>query len=772
MIAAFSLAGAYLILLGLAIRSRTRRDPSEGWLLALCTFSIVLMLLHGLLLSPYLLPGIAPYSQLLAVVGFVVSVTLTGFLTITYLGLRRQATLLWAALSVAWAASTGITQALNIPAITGGQIILLPAASVPMTLSLELLTVGWLLLALCLFGIIARAFLTEKLPLYANRILFWFVVIPPLLLGDALSAWLNPPWNYVGYITRLIGVIGAVYGITSHRVLDLRDTARWIISRSILALVTGGLVAGAILASDNLQYWIQPSAYIYLVAGLGLAGALILPPARQVTRWLLGRLIDRGQTDAAEAVRLYSQRISGLIDLKDLAATSSRTTRELFSTHQSCLILATQRDDSLSLEVFGSDRADRIRPGSLALTSPIYSHFINGRGPLPQYDIDYHKDYLAVPPGERRYFSGLEMDIYAPIISDGKLLGMLALGPKGNDDPYRSSEMELLSALANQTVAALENARLVSDLRSLNREISSLNQDLNLTNERLERLDSVKSDFIAIASHELRTPLTQIQGYVDLLLEMSERNLLTPEQITDIMTSLRRASLRMGEVISSMLDVSQIDVDNMDLNFVETSLASIIKLAIEPYSDAIHNRNLTLVARGLRNLPPIHGDYKRLVQAFENLITNAIKFTPDGGKINVSGEVFERDADGQPRSVRIIVEDSGIGIAKEHHELIFEKFYRIGSTQLHSTGTTKFKGAGPGLGLPITRGIIEGHGGRIWVESPRSSDEENPGSAFHIVLPISPPAMDARERLSHIQEGAEAASDRSVLSPAAPDSPS
>jgi signal transduction histidine kinase len=208
-----------------------------------------------------------------------------------------------------------------------------------------------------------------------------------------------------------------------------------------------------------------------------------------------------------------------------------------------------------------------------------------------------------------------------------------------------------------------------------------------------------------------------------------------------------------------MLDVSQIDVENMDLNFVETSLASIVKLAIEPYGEAIHSRNLTLVARGLRNLPPIYADYKRLVQAFDNLITNAIKFTSDGGKINVTGEIFEKDTDGQPKSVRITIEDTGIGIDPEHQQLIFEKFYRVGSTTLHSTGSTKFKGAGPGLGLPIAKGIIEGHGGRIWVESPGYDDEAFPGSSFHIVLPLRPQAMDARERMIQFQETSQPGDD-------------
>ena len=414
-------------------------------------------------------------------------------------------------------------------------------------------------------------------------------------------------------------------------------------------------------------------------------------------------------------------------------------------------MLATQTDGLVGLQAIGEGGLKEAISGQLPVNSILYQHLQENR-PLIQYDIDYHRNYRDASDAERRYFRGLGMDIYAPIVDDNALIGMLALGPKINDDPYGGGEIELLSAIANQTVAALENARLVEDLRTLNREISALNDDLRVTNNRLERLDSVKSDFLSIASHELRTPLTQIQGYADLLAEMSERNLLSPDQMMDITSSLRAASQRMGEVISSMLDVSQIDVENMDLSFVETSLASIVKLAIEPYARAIEDRDLTLVAKGLRNLPPVYADYQRLVQAFENLITNAIKFTPDGGSINITGEVFDRNEAGDPTLVRVSVQDTGVGIDLEHHQLIFEKFYRIGPTALHSTGATKYKGGGPGLGLPIAGGIIEGHGGRIWVESDSFDESGLPGSVFHVVLPVRPPAMDAHERMKSLQE--------------------
>jgi len=125
----------------------------------------------------------------------------------------------------------------------------------------------------------------------------------------------------------------------------------------------------------------------------------------------------------------------------------------------------------------------------------------------------------------------------------------------------------------------------------------------------------------------------------------------------------------------------------------------------------------------------IFGDAPRLFQAFRNLISNAIKFTPDGGRIHVGGRKL-------PGFLEITVSDTGIGIDPDDHGLIFEKFGQLGKVALHSSGKTKFKGGGAGLGLSISKGIIEAHGGSIWLESPGYDEIHCPGSTFHVLLPV------------------------------------
>jgi signal transduction histidine kinase len=219
--------------------------------------------------------------------------------------------------------------------------------------------------------------------------------------------------------------------------------------------------------------------------------------------------------------------------------------------------------------------------------------------------------------------------------------------------------------------------------------------------------------------------------------------MLDPDQVAGMASNLRKATDRLERLIGDMLDVSQLGLDAMDLRFAQTTIENILRLAIEPLTENIRQRKLTLVARGLKGLPPLEADMQRLVQAFRNVVTNAIKYTPDGGRIDITAHLQKNEHSGEDE-IMVAIQDTGIGIDPKNHELIFEKFFRVSDPGLHSTGATKFMGAGPGLGLTIARGVIQGHGGKIWVESSGYDPERLPGSTFYIVLPIVPPKEAVR----------------------------
>jgi signal transduction histidine kinase len=262
--------------------------------------------------------------------------------------------------------------------------------------------------------------------------------------------------------------------------------------------------------------------------------------------------------------------------------------------------------------------------------------------------------------------------------------------------------------------------------------------ELDAVRQNLEKLDRSKSDFIAVAAHELKTPLTLIEGYTAMLRD-SLQQAGPDENKAQLLNGINHGTQRLRVIIDDMIDVSLIDNNLLSLNFQPMWLNRLLASLTAELDDAIQERRLIVnIAEFEVASQLMFGDPERLRQALRNVITNAIKFTPDGGRIEISGRKL-------PGFVEICVTDTGIGIDPDDVPTIFEKFSRLGNSALHSSGKTKFKGGGPGLGLHIARGILEAHGGTIWAESPGYDERACPGSTFHILLPLreEPPDTNA-----------------------------
>lgn len=259
--------------------------------------------------------------------------------------------------------------------------------------------------------------------------------------------------------------------------------------------------------------------------------------------------------------------------------------------------------------------------------------------------------------------------------------------------------------------------------------VNHISRELEDAKNTLEKLDRSKSDFIAVAAHELKTPLTLIEGYASMVQDqLSKGN--QSASLSVYLNGMSNGIHRLQEIVNDMIDVSMIDNDLLKLNFQPVWIRQIFELAQNELAKYIHERSQRLIINQFDGYNQMtYGDPERLYQALRNLLTNAIKFTPDGGEITIDGRKL-------PGFIEITIHDTGIGIDVANQEKIFEKFGRLGSVQLHSSGKTKFKGGGPGLGLPITKGLIEAHGGAIWVESEGCDEVELPGTTFHILLPI------------------------------------
>ena len=280
-------------------------------------------------------------------------------------------------------------------------------------------------------------------------------------------------------------------------------------------------------------------------------------------------------------------------------------------------------------------------------------------------------------------------------------------------------------------------ARLVTHLRlhELTEHLEALVQqrtaELEQAYQRLERLDQAKSDFISVVSHELRTPLTIIDGYSQVLKD--DALIRQHEQLQGQVDSILVGAKRMLEIINLVVDATRIDQGGINLHPEPISLYEVGTWAMLYFRQATQERQLQVSVDGLAQAPEVRADPDLLRRIFIQLLSNAIKYTPDGGSITLTAQAAS-GADGQAE-VEIVVSDTGIGINPDEQELIFEKFYRVEKASLHTSSTTRFKGGGPGLGLSIVRGIVQAHGGRVWVESPGRDEQTCPGSRFVIRLP-------------------------------------
>jgi len=256
-------------------------------------------------------------------------------------------------------------------------------------------------------------------------------------------------------------------------------------------------------------------------------------------------------------------------------------------------------------------------------------------------------------------------------------------------------------------------------------------RQLEEANAALQRLDNMKQTFIQITAHELRTPLTLVFGYIRLIEDYPSMKAVmrADPAIKQLVEGVVDSTARMHSIINEILIIGRIMTGTVKLTITQTNLGMILHKVIGDFKEATAERKLTIHLDESQFPRNMQADGELLRLAFKNLIGNAIKFTPDGGQIYITCET-------NPIQTRIIVQDTGIGIDKSEQKFIFEQFHMLGSVELHSSSKTAFGGGGLGLGLPISKGIIEAHEGKITVESEGRNEKANPGSTFTVILPI------------------------------------
>lgn len=737
LIATIAISLTYLALLVLVFRGARFDRKLEVSLTGFLLTSLVSMVILGIQYTEYSVYFRLDVLYRLHIYGIVLSAAFLTYLTGHVVRSRRK-NVLWWVVGAFLLATSGIIY--ENPFALPEQIIRTSTYYIPrVNAGLALAIASWGVFTTFSFFLLIQGYRRTNRPLHRNRYKYWSIAWGLFAVGSGL--WLFQP--LFGSLLLISSAVFIVYTSSTLHLPDLRLFARksasFILSGILAAVVYGGLIG-----------WLftQRSAFsdfnlTVAIVGLGAAFALLVNPLLNLVQQFIFRVVSGTRRDASGLLNEYSKNISNILDLERLSETVKSLLVEAFAVETTALFLVDYSEDLTSFLLRNASESDSEKgssaSGILAGKSPVALAMSRERLPLTQYDIDLAPRYLSTASSERSWLSALGMDVFIPIFVQDRWIGLLTLGPKSSGDRYFKQELEILQSIADQTAVALENAKLYENIVQRNLENERLNQDLSSANEKLAQLDQAKSDFISIASHELRTPLTQIIGYNDIIGDMVQSGSVPHSVGIQMVDSVRKAARRLEEIVDTMFDVSRLDTKTLELAKSPTSIPLIVAGAVDKWSKALDERKLSISVKGLNKLPSIQADGKRLTQVFSNLIQNAIKSTPDGGQIRITGRQIVNDdsAASSPSFVEILVADTGIGISSDDLERIFEKFYRVGNVLLHSTGDTKFKGAGPGLGLTIARGIIEAHGGRIWADSTGYDENTLPGATLHVLLPVN-----------------------------------
>jgi len=362
---------------------------------------------------------------------------------------------------------------------------------------------------------------------------------------------------------------------------------------------------------------------------------------------------------------------------------------------------------------FGEWDAKEIQEVELALSKRVFE---SGRGELLTHaSAEFPDCEVAICPSA----------MAVPMRDGPEVIGTVVIGGKlrerfRGDARYQEGDLRFLRALAREWSDRIVIAQYN---RTLEDRVHLRTLDLQMANDRLSEIDRQKSDFMNMVAHDLRTPLTSIRSYAEIMLTYKDE---PPETYEEFLTIINDESVRLNGLIDNFLDLSRIESGSFQLDIEATDISKLIDHAMAVFRGHADPKSIKLETQIEDELPNIMCDGDRIAQVLANLLSNALKFTPEEGEVRVIVSAIESETHPGEPMAKITVADTGPGIPEEARETIFKKFGQV-ETDDESVKATQRKGTG--LGLPLCQEFVEKHEGRIWVES-----EVGKGSQFHFTL--------------------------------------
>jgi len=574
---------------------------------------------------------------------------------------------------------------------------------------------SWLLPIIAAWIATQMANISSPTSLYRNQIRYWLLFLTLVLIGGGLASIRQPgqpAWQESSVLIIILAAVTGTASVTRSQLPDLQLVARQILSRLSGTLIIFGLTwAGLgfmVQVVTNLPTDTSRNLTLILAAAM-FAGlfTFIYRLVNDLTRRLFVPSLARQRSAMSD----YANAIGNLPEPDQLGRLILHIVQSNLAVDDAWLFITEDgHKGKLILRPLASLDSQLPQTTAFAAESPFVSLLRSQAKPIVHYDIEALADFDQMQPSERETLTGWQRQLYMPLHTGDRLVGIIALAEKHTGGSFERADFDRLQSLSAQIGPLLAQAQHLTSLRQINDYIFQQNQELAHRVQYLSQLSQLYARFIALISPELRRPITAISQKIRQIQEIAAGNGPTSPLIEDLSQQVDHARSPIDHLIEMSNQIQQQD----DFHFQTVRLEEVTQQAVRKLQVMTEARRVSVWFDPQVKLPPLLGDAGKLGEAVQHLLHNAIKFNKVGGEIRI-----EYDVNDSHLSLHVI--DSGVGISPERLDTIWTSLGNIYDPYIQ----------GSGLGLALTQFIIAAHGGYVTAESNYGS-----GSKFSIHLPL------------------------------------
>lgn len=533
------------------------------------------------------------------------------------------------------------------------------------------------------------------------------IIFPLIVYGSIFFVAFAPMY-------ALLFLTFTAYAIVKHRLLEVRGLVAKAVTYTILLILIASFYTLTTYGVVTLFFHESiPARYLILFSLLCLFIALSFSWIKKITEKLTDKVFYRDHYDANDLLWSLSRIMASTLLLSDLVKQILDKLLEQMKINYGAVVLVKNKS------IFWVESAGEVS-----------KHPFDNAGAYTlvydSYHTTKHNEHIFIfeelPEGKiKKLLRKQDLTVIIPLTVRHELIGGLMLGQKSSGEIYSSEDVEVLKILAPEIAVAVRNALSYEEIKKFNitleNEVDRATKRLRAANHRLKELDHLKDEFVSIASHELRTPMTAIKSYLWMAIHQPQQSIKNP--LKNYLDISYNSTERLIRLVNDMLTVSRIERNKIELKKAPIDIIEVAELVHNELKITADEKSISFVFEHPKKKLIVDGDKDKLREVIQNIVGNALKFTPDKGTITIRAEE-------KGNLVHLSVTDTASGIPKEELPNLFKKFSKIEySYSKHSSQP------GTGLGLYISKQIVSLHNGDIKVQS-----EVGVGSTFTVLLPL------------------------------------